>query len=151
MLADALATMAAPILGTTTTGAYIESAAGIEEGGRTGFAALVVAGLFALSLFFAPLFTIVPPHAYGIALVVIGSFMIRPISLLNFDDMTELIPAFLTVVLMIFTYNIGVGMTAGMIAYVLLKLFTGRVSEVKPGMWVLALLSVSLFVFLPKF
>ncbi len=151
MLADALATMAAPILGTTTTGAYIESAAGIEEGGRTGFAALVVAGLFALSLFFAPLFTIVPPHAYGIALVVIGSFMIRPISLLNFDDMTELIPAFLTVVLMIFTYNIGVGMTAGMIAYVLLKLFTGRVAEVKPGMWVLALLSVSLFVFLPKF
>lgn len=151
MLADALATMAAPILGTTTTGAYIESAAGIEEGGRTGFAALVVAGLFALSLFFAPLFTIVPPHAYGIALVVIGSFMIRPISLLNFDDMTELIPAFLTVVLMIFTYNIGVGMTAGMIAYVLLKLFTGKVAEVKPGMWVLALLSVSLFIFLPKF
>lgn len=150
MLADALATMAAPILGTTTTGAYIESAAGIEEGGRTGFAALVVAGLFALSLFFAPLFTIVPPHAYGIALVVIGSFMIRPVSQLNFDDMTELIPAFLTIVLMIFTYNIGVGMTAGMIAYVVLKVFTGKAAEVKPGMWVLALLSVSLFVFLPK-
>jgi AGZA family xanthine/uracil permease-like MFS transporter len=150
MLADALATMAAPLLGTSTTGAYIESAAGIEEGGRTGFAALVVAALFALSLFFAPLFTVVPPHAYGIALIVIGSFMIRPISQLNFDDMTELIPAFLTIVLMIFTYNIGVGMTSGMIAYVLLKLFTGRVAEVKPGMWVLALLSVSLFVFMPK-
>jgi adenine/guanine/hypoxanthine permease len=151
MLADALATMAAPVLGTTTTGAYIESAAGIEEGGRTGFSALVVAALFALSLFFAPLFTIVPSHAYGIALIVIGSFMIRPIAQLNFDDMTELIPAFLTVVLMIFTYNIGVGMTAGMIAYVLLKLFTGRGAEVKAGMWVLALLSVSLFVFMPKF
>lgn len=150
MLADALATMAAPLLGTTTTGAYIESAAGIEEGGRTGFSALVVAALFALSLFFAPLFTIVPPHAYGIALIVIGSFMIRPISLLNFDDTTELIPAFLTVVLMIFTYNIGVGMTSGMITYVLLKLLTGRAGEVKPGMWVLALLSLSLFVFLPK-
>jgi len=150
MLADALATMVAPLLGTTTTGAYIESAAGIEEGGRTGFSALVVAALFALSLFFAPFFTIVPPHAYGIALIVIGSFMIRPISQLNFDDLTELIPAFLTVVLMIFTYNIGVGMTAGMITYVLLKLFTGRAGEVKPGMWVLALLSVSLFVFLPK-
>lgn len=150
MLADALATMAAPLLGTTTTGAYIESAAGIEEGGRTGFSALVVAALFALSLFFAPLFTIVPPHAYGIALIVIGSFMIRPVSLLNFDDFTELIPAFLTIVLMIFTYNIGVGMTAGMIAYVLLKLLTGRVGEVKAGMWVLALLSISLFIFLPK-
>ena len=150
MLADALATMAAPLLGTSTSGAYIESAAGIEEGGRTGFSALVVAALFALSLFFAPLFTIVPPHAYGIALVVIGSFMIKPITQIDFDDLTELIPAFLTIVLMIFTYNIGVGMTSGMITYVLLKVCTGRGKEVKAGMWVLALLSVSLFVFMPK-
>jgi AGZA family xanthine/uracil permease-like MFS transporter len=150
MLADALATVVAPLLGTSTTGAYIESAAGIEEGGRTGFSALVVAGLFALSLFFAPLFTIVPPHAYGIALIVIGSFMINPITQIDFDDLTELIPAFLTVVLMIFTYNIGVGMTSGMITYVLLKVCTGRSAEVKAGMWVLALLSVSLFVFMPK-
>ncbi|MSN24332.1 MAG: NCS2 family permease [Geobacter sp.] len=150
MLADALATMAAPLLGTSTTGAYIESAAGIEEGGRTGFSALVVAALFALSLFFAPLFTIVPPHAYGIALIVIGSFMIKPIVQIDFDDLTELIPAFLTVVLMIFTYNIGVGMTSGMITFVLLKVCTGRVREVRAGMWILALLSVSLFIFLPK-
>jgi len=150
MLADALATIAAPLLGTSTTGAYIESAAGIEEGGRTGFSALVVAALFALSLFFAPLFTIVPPHAYGIALIVIGSFMINPVTQINFNDLTELIPAFLTIVLMIFTYNIGVGMTAGMITYVLLKVCTGRVAEVKGGMWVLAALSVSLFVFMPK-
>ena len=150
MLADALATMAAPLLGTSTTGAYIESAAGIEAGGRTGFSALVVAALFLLSLFFAPLFTIVPPHAYGISLVVIGSFMIKPITQVDFDDLTELIPAFLTVVLMIFTYNIGVGMTSGMITYVLLKSFAGRSNEIKPGMWVLALLSASFFVFLPK-
>lgn len=150
MLADALATIAAPLLGTSTTGAYIESAAGIEAGGRTGFSALVVAALFALSLFFAPLFTIVPPHAYGIALIVIGSFMINPITQIDFNDLTELIPAFLTIVLMIFTYNIGVGMTAGMITYVLLKVCTGKGAEVKAGMWVLALLSVSLFVFLPK-
>ena len=150
MLADALATIAAPLLGTSTTGAYIESAAGIEEGGRTGFSALVVAALFALSLFFAPLFTIVPPHAYGIALIVIGSFMINPITQIDFNDLTELIPAFLTIVLMIFTYNIGVGMTSGMITYVLLKVCTGRRHELKAGMWVLAALSVSLFVFLPK-
>lgn len=150
MLADALATIAAPLLGTSTCGAYIESAAGIEEGGRTGFSALVVAALFALSLFFAPLFTIVPPHAYGIALVVIGSFMINPITQIDFNDLTELIPAFLTIVLMIFTYNIGVGMTSGMITYVLLKVCTGRRDEIKPGMWVLAVLSISLFVFMPK-
>lgn len=150
MLADALATIAAPLLGTSTTGAYIESAAGIEEGGRTGFTALVVAALFALSLFFAPLFTIVPPHAYGIALIVIGSFMINPITQIDFNDLTELIPAFLTIVLMIFTYNIGVGMTSGMITYVLLKVCTGRRDELKTGMWVMAGLSVLLFVFLPK-
>ncbi|NVN89291.1 MAG: NCS2 family permease [Desulfuromonadales bacterium] len=150
MLADALATMIAPLLGTSTTGAYIESAAGIEAGGRTGFSALVVAALFALSLLFAPLFTIVPPHAYGIALIAIGSFMIRPITQINFDDTTELIPAFLTVTLMVFTYNIGVGMTSGMIAYVLLKLCTGRQAEVKAGMWVLAGLSVLLFICMPK-
>lgn len=150
MLADAIATTVAPLLGTTTTGAYIESAAGIEEGGRTGFTALVVAVLFLLSLFFAPLFTIVPPHAYGIALVVIGSFMIRPVLQLNFDDLTELIPAFLTIVLMVFTYNIGVGMTAGLLSYPLLKLFTGRAREVRGGMWALALLSLVFFIFMPK-
>lgn len=150
MLADALSTMAAPLLGTSTTGAYIESAAGIEAGGRTGFSALVVAALFALSLFFAPLFTIVPPHAYGIALVVVGSFMVQPITRIEFSDLTELIPAFLTIVLIVFTYNIGVGMTSGIITYVFLKACTGRVGEIKSGLWVLALLSIMLFVFLSK-
>ena len=147
MLADALATVAAPLLGTTTTGAYIESAAGIEEGGRTGFASLVTAVFFLAALFLAPLFTIVPAHAYGIALIIIGSFMISPLTKVNFDDFTELIPAFLTVVLMIFTYNIGVGMTAGFVAYPLMKLSTGRIKEMKSGMWVLALLSMSYFLF----
>jgi len=150
MLADAVATTLAPLLGTTTTGAYIESATGIAAGGRTGFTALVVGGLFALSLFFAPLFTMVPPHAYGIALIVIGALMLQPITRLDFDDFTELIPAFLTVVLMIFTYNIGVGMTTGLLSYPLIKLCTGRVREVSGGMWVLAALSLSFFVFMPK-
>ncbi|MGZ8450339.1 MAG: NCS2 family permease, partial [Candidatus Deferrimicrobiaceae bacterium] len=106
MLADALATTVAPLLGTTTTGAFIESAAGIEEGGRTGFTSLVVAFLFLLSLFFAPLLTSVPPHAYGAALIVIGSFMIAPVTMIDFNDPTELIPAFLTISLISFTYNI---------------------------------------------
>jgi adenine/guanine/hypoxanthine permease len=147
MLADALATVVAPLLGTTTTGAYIESAAGIEEGGRTGFASLITAFLFLLALFLAPLFTVVPAHAYGIALIIIGSFMISPLTKIDFDDLTELMPAFLTVVLMIFTYNIGVGMTAGFVAYPLMKLATGRIREMKGGMWVLALLSMSYFLF----
>ena len=149
MLADALSTTVAPLLGTTTTGAYIESAAGIEEGGRTGFTSLVVAFLFLLSLFLAPLLTSVPPHAYGAVLIIIGVFMIRPVTRIDFEDYTELIPAFLTIVLMSFTYNIGVGMTAGIIAYPLLKTLSGRHMEVPRGMWVLAALSISFYIFYP--
>ncbi len=150
MLADAVATTLAPLLGTTTTGAYVESAAGIEAGGRTGFTALVVAVLFAVSLFLAPLFGMVPPFACGVVLVLIGAFMITPITRIDFQDNSELLPAFLTITLMIFTYNIGVGMTAGLISYPLIKLAIGKGREVKPGMWVLALLAVSFFVCLPK-
>jgi AGZA family xanthine/uracil permease-like MFS transporter len=149
MLADALATTAAPLLGTTTTGAYIESAAGIEEGGRTGFTSLVVAALFLLSMFLAPLFTAVPPQAYGAVLVVIGSYMIAPVARIDFKDPTELIPCFLTITLISFSYNVGVGMTAGIISYPLLKTLCGRWREVPRGLWILALLSLSFYVCYP--
>lgn len=149
MLADALSNLMAPLLGTTTSGVYIESAAGIEEGGRTGFTALVVAALFLLSLFFVPLFTVVPPHAYGIALVVIGIFMIAPIAKINFSDRSELIPSLLTIVLISFTYNIGVGMTAGLLSYPVLKVFAGRAREVTLSMWLLAALSLTFYFFYP--
>jgi AGZA family xanthine/uracil permease-like MFS transporter len=149
MLADAAATSIAPLLGTTTTGAYIESAAGIEEGGKTGLTALVVAMFFLLSLFFAPLFTAVPPHAYGSVLVVIGIFMISPIAKIPFDDYTELVPAFLTITGMSFTYNIGVGMTAGLVAYPVLKTVAGRGREVPAGLWILGAMSLCYYVFYP--
>jgi adenine/guanine/hypoxanthine permease len=149
MLADALANLVAPLLGTTTSGAYVESAAGIEEGGRTGFTALVVAVLFALSLFLAPIFTAIPPHAYGIALVAIGLLMIAPITEMQFTDTTELLPALLTIVLISFTYNIGVGMTAGLLFYPVLKLITGRVREVPPPLWILAALSLGFYLVYP--
>lgn len=149
MLADALANLVAPLLGTTTSGAYVESAAGIEEGGRTGFTAIVVAALFAMSLFLAPLFTAIPPHAYGIALIAIGILMIAPIAQLDFSDYTELIPAFLTIVLISFTYNIGVGMTAGLLIYPVLKLVTGRVKEVPPPLWLLAAMSLGFYLVYP--
>jgi len=149
MLADAVANLAAPLLGTTTTGAYIESAAGITEGGRTGFTALVVAGLFLLALFFSPILTAVPPHAYGTALVVIGIFMISPLAKIDFDDYTELVPAFLTIALMVFTFNIGVGMTAGLLSYPLLKTISNRRKEVHAGMWVFAALSLLFYIFYP--
>jgi AGZA family xanthine/uracil permease-like MFS transporter len=149
MLADAVATTVAPLLGTTTTGAYIESASGIEEGGRTGLTALVVAALFLLSLFFAPLLTAVPPHAYGAVLIVIGIFMISPIAKISFNDYTELVPAFLTIAGMSFTYNIGVGMTAGLVTYPLFKTVAGRGREVPGGLWLLGAMSLSFYVFYP--
>jgi len=149
MLADALTNIVAPLVGTTTSGAYVESAAGIEAGGRTGFTAVVVAALFLGSLFLAPVFTLVPPHAYGIALVAIGILMVGPVTLLDFDDYTELIPAFLTIVLISFTYNIGVGLTAGLLIYPVLKLLTGRVREVPLPLWVLAALSLLFYLVYP--
>jgi AGZA family xanthine/uracil permease-like MFS transporter len=149
MLADALSNLVAPILGTTTSGVYIESAAGIEEGGRTGFTAIVVAALFLLSLFFVPLFTAVPPHAYGTALIIIGIFMIAPIAKIDFTDFTELIPAFLTIALISFTYNIGVGITAGLLSYPFFKLIAGRSREVPLPLWALAALSLLFYIVYP--
>jgi AGZA family xanthine/uracil permease-like MFS transporter len=149
MLADALANLVAPLLGTTTAGAYVESAAGITEGGRTGFTALVIAGLFLLALFLSPILTVVPPHAYGPALIIIGIFMITPLKSIDFGDYTELVPAFLTIVLMIFSFNIGVGMTAGLLSYPLLKTIAGRYREVPAGMWVFALLSLLFYILYP--
>ena len=149
MLVDALSTIAASIFGTTTAGVYIESAAGIEQGGKTGFTAIVVAALFAFALFFSPILTIVPPYADGPALVVVGMFMMQSVTKFNFTDYSELLPAFLTIVLMIFTFNIGVGITAGFIAYVILKIFTGKAREVRAGMWILALFSFTFYLFYP--
>ena len=149
MLADALANLIAPVLGTTTSGVYIESAAGIEAGGRTGFTALVTAALFLLSLFLVPVFTVVPPHAYGIALIVVGMLMIAPIAKIDFTDYTESIPAFLTIVLISFTYNIGVGITAGLLMYPILKALTGRVREVTLPMWLMAAMALTFYLVYP--
>ncbi len=149
MLVDALSTTVAALLGTTTAGVFIESASGIEQGGRTGFTALVVAALFALALFFSPILTIVPPQAYGPVLVVVGMFMIESSAKLDFGDYTELMPAFLTIVMMLFTFNIGVGITSGFISWVVLKALSGRVREINGGMVALAALSLSFYLFYP--
>lgn len=147
MLCDALATIVGACLGTTTTGTYIESAAGIEEGGKSGFASVVTALLFLAALLFTPLFTAVPPSAYGPVLIVVGMLMIQPISALDFKDMTELAPAFLVIVMMSFTYNLGVGMTAGFVSYPVIKLLTGRGRDIPGGMWILAALSALYYAF----
>jgi AGZA family xanthine/uracil permease-like MFS transporter len=149
MLADALANIIASVLGTTTAGAYLESATGIEAGGKTGFTAIVIAILFLSALFFAPIFSAVPPAAYGPALIIVGMSMISPIKNLNFNDLTDVIPVFLMIVLMCFTFNLGIGLTAGFLTYVLVKSFSGRVKEISAGMWVLGGLSLLFFIFYP--
>jgi len=149
MLCDALATVFAPLAGTTTSGVFIESAAGVEAGGKTGLTAVFVAGLFMLSLFFAPLVTAIPPAAYGPALIIVGSMMMAPIAKIDFEDPTELIPAFTVIALISFTYNIGMGITGGLLLYPVFKVVAGRAYEVPYGLWALAAISALFFIFYP--
>ena len=149
MIVDALTTTLAPILGTTTSGAFVESATGIEAGGRTGLTVLVVAACFAATLFFSPFVAAIPAQAFGPALILVGLFMLEPIAKINFADYTESIPAFAVVTLMCFSFNIGVGITAGFVLYPLGKLVTGKIREIKPGLWILTTLSLLFFIFYP--
>lgn len=149
MTADALATVFAAAVGTTTAGAFIESATGVEAGGRTGLTSVVTALCFAGTLFFSPFVSAIPPQAYGPALIVVGLLMLSPVVKIPFDDFTELIPAFAVVALMSFTYNVGIGITAGFVLFPLCKLVSGRLREVKAGLWVLAAISLLFFAFYP--
>ncbi|MCG6959253.1 NCS2 family permease, partial [bacterium BMS3Abin03] len=96
-----------------------------------------------------PLFSIVPPSAYGPALMIVGMLMISPIKNLNFNDLTEVIPVFVMIALMSFSFNLGIGLTAGFATYIIIKSFTGRFEEISIGMWVLGSLSLLFFVFYP--
>lgn len=149
MAVDAIACIFASLVGTSTSGAFIESATGIREGGRTGLTALTVGVLFALSIFFIPL--VMPlqhlAFAYGPALIMVGVLMMTAVRYINFDDFTEIVPAVVTIAMMLFTYNIANGLTAGLILYPLMKLFAGRWSDLKPGTIVLALLCLAYYVF----
>jgi len=149
MLCDSSATVVGAILGTTTTGTFIESAAGMEAGARTGFASVVTALMFLAGLFFAPTFAVVPACAYAPALIIVGLLMMTTITKLQLNDLTEAIPAFCVIVLMSFTYNLGIGITAGFAVYPIVKVFAGRVREVSAGMWILAAISVLFFMFYP--
>ena len=149
MLADATACIFSALVGTSTSGAYIESAAGIKDGARTGLAAVVTGLLFLLCLFFVPLVVALTElrFAYGPALIVVGVMMMPAFRKLAFDDLTELVPAFLTIVMMSLTFNPANGVTAGLAVYPILKLLTGRGRELNAGMVVLGGLCMLYFVF----
>jgi len=146
LMADAVGTVVGACLGTSTVTTYVESAAGVAGGGRTGLTSLATAGMFALALFFAPLFTMIPAAATGPALVIVGLFMMSPIKKIDFEDFTDAIPAFLTIVMMPFAYSIADGIVFGMVSYVILKALTGRTKEISKVMWLLAVLFVLKFV-----
>ena len=139
--ADAVASVVGSLIGTSTTTTYIESASGIANGARTGFASVITALLFLLALFFAPLIGIVPAYATAPALIIVGVYMFKNIKEINFKDSTEAIPAFLTVILMPLTYSISIGLSFGFISYVILKLASGKFSELSWVMWMISLLS----------
>jgi AGZA family xanthine/uracil permease-like MFS transporter len=126
LTSDAIGVMASATMGSTALNAYIENASGIEQGGRTGLKALVVAALFALALFFAPLVNVIPAVATAPILILVGAIMLSEIRNLSFDDYTDVIPAFLTIVMMPLTFSIAEGLAFGFISYTLLKLFTGK-------------------------
>jgi adenine/guanine/hypoxanthine permease len=149
MMVDAITCMFSGLVGTSTSGAYIESAAGIREGARTGLAALVTAALFLVSLFFLPLVSPLQQlrYAYAPALIVVGLLMIASVKHIDFDDMTELVPAFATIALMTFTYNIANGLTAGLALYPIIKALAGRARELSGGSIVLAALCLVYYVF----
>jgi AGZA family xanthine/uracil permease-like MFS transporter len=149
MLVDALTTTLAPTLGTTTAGAFVESATGIEAGGRTGFTVFVTGTCFLLTLVFAPFIGAIPSQAFGPALIIVGLFMLSPVTRIDFTDYTEAVPAFAVVVLMAFTFNIAIGITAGFVLYPICKVVAGKGRNLHPGLWVLTALSLLFFVFYP--
>ncbi len=148
LLTDAIGTTFGALIGTSTVTTYIESAAGVEEGGRTGLTSVVVALLFTIGLFITPIVALVPAAATAPALILVGLFMLSNMKNVNFDDYTEYIPAFVTLIVMPFTYSISNGIGAGIITYVLTKIATRRFKEISPLMYILAIVFAIYFIWL---
>ncbi|WP_296141657.1 NCS2 family permease [uncultured Anaerococcus sp.] len=150
LLADAIGTTFGALLGTSTITTFVESSAGVAEGGRTGLTALSTAVCFAIAAFFFPLFSIIPAQATAAALVVVGLFMLSTVVEINFSDITEAFPAFMTILMMPATYSIAEGISFGMISYAGIKLLTGRGKEVSPLVYGLAVVFLLRYI-LPVF
>jgi AGZA family xanthine/uracil permease-like MFS transporter len=150
LLADAVATTAGAVLGTSTTTTFVESSAGVAAGGRTGLTSVTAAVLFALSMFFAPIFTAIPSFATAPALIVVGFLMFSSITDIKFDDgnYTKAIPAYLCILSMPLFYSISEGISLGIISYVVINLVCGKHKDITPLMYVLAVLFVLKYVFL---
>ncbi|HCD09992.1 MAG TPA: NCS2 family permease [Thermoanaerobacter sp.] len=150
LMADAIATTIGSLLGTSTVTTYVESAAGIAEGGRTGLTAFVTGILFLVALFFSPIALLVPTEATAPALIIVGVLMMGSIKKINFEDFTEAMPAFLTIIAMPFTFSIANGIAAGLVAYPIVKIASGKAKEIHPIVYVLAILFILRFITLSE-
>ena len=147
-MADAIATTAGAMLGTSTTTTYVESAAGVAQGGRTGLTAFSIACCFAIALFFSPLFLSVPGAATAPVLILVGMLMMEPVRNIDFDDATEAIPSFITLIMMPLAYSISAGIMLGMISYVIINMCCGKFKKLTPAMYILALLFILKYIFI---
>ena len=147
-MADSIATTIGAMLGTSTTTTYVESAAGVAQGGRSGLTALSVAGCFAVALFFSPLFLSIPAAATAPALIIVGLLMLEAVKNIPFDDFSESIPAFVCLLTMPLTYSISNGILLGMISYVLMNMICGKFKKITPIMYVLAVLFILKYIFI---
>ena len=141
-MADSIATTVGAVLGTSTTTTYVESAAGVAQGGRSGLTAFVVGGCFVVALFFSPLFLSIPSAATAPALIIVGLLMMEQVKNIPFDDFTESIPAFVCMIMMPLTYSISNGILIGMITYVLMNVICGKFKKLSPAIYVLAVLFI---------
>ena len=148
LLADAIATSAGAVLGTSTTTTFVESSAGVSEGGRTGLSSVVTGLLFLVSIFLAPVFCAIPSFATAPALIFVGFLMVTAVAEINFDDLTEAIPAYLCLIAMPLLYSISDGIAFGVIAYVVVNLVTGKAKKITPLMYILAVLFILKYIFL---
>ena len=146
MLADAVATAAGAICGTSTVTTYVESSAGVGAGGRTGLSSMVTAALFFIAMFLSPVAALVPGCAYAAALIYVGILMMGCVKDIDWADPAIALPAFLTIAMMPFTYNISYGIAFGLISYVAIKTFTGKIKEINIGTWIITALFIAMFV-----
>ena len=145
MLADAIATCCGAVCGTSTVTTFVESSTGIAEGGRTGLTSMATAVLFFIAMFLAPVAQLIPTYACAAALVYVGVLMMSNVRSIDWDDPTAAVPGFMTVAFMPLTYNISYGIAFGLISYVFIKLFTGKIKDVNAGTWVITILFTLMF------
>jgi AGZA family xanthine/uracil permease-like MFS transporter len=148
LLADAIATSVGAVLGTSTTTTYVESSAGVGAGARTGFASMVTGLLFLVAIFFAPIFTAIPGFATAPALIFVGFLMVSAIVKVDFNDLSEAVPAYLCMLVMPLAYSISEGIAIGVVSYVVINLLVGKSKKITPLMYVLAVLFICKYIFL---